>query len=629
MKKYLILNVFMLCATLSFSQNDVTLGMRIAALRYPEVGMPQENLMPVVASGKIGFVNHDGELVLPPTYDKERDIESYRFRDGLMIVKKNGKYGYLNTKLEEVIPCQFEEARPFDDGLAAVKKDKMWGFIDKKGENVIPFGYKRVCSFSFGLAAVVGDQDSIGFIDKFGIIAIPFQFDNAGQPAFMEDGRCAVKKNGVGVFINKKGEIIGNLSEGDAEPQWSMPTSFQTADASFAKTSYQLAETPYDDAWPFVDGYSIVMKKEGNEKRFGVVSIKGKEVVPCSYDQISGPFRGPVSYFIIKKSTGYGAYDVDGKEILPCEYQSIGKEGSQLIMIEKDGKKGFADASGKVVIPCQFEDARPFNAASVTAVEEKKKDKMVWNFIDRTGKVIASPAYDDALAFVNGVCPVQRKGKWGFVNESLKEISSLKYEYTFSDIREKWSYLRSLPGDPIPVSRAGKYGFIDIRGKEVIKCQYDEALAFRNGLARVKQNGAVIYIDKKGQVVDNQTPANRKSIRQSMDEQPVVTKEKSGMKALVYEDETSGKETVTPYIFDDFGANYIDGLAPVKVVGKWGLINAKGEIVVPCIYDGVEISEQGTAIVRVGSKKGFINKMGESLLPLSNVAKVQWIPIRR
>ena len=67
----------------------------------------------------------------------------------------------------------------------------------------------------------------------------------------------------------------------------------------------------------------------------------------------------------------------------------------------------------------------------------------------------------------------------------------------------------------------------------------------------------------------------------------------------------------------------------MKVVGKWGLINAKGEIVVPCIYDGVEISEQGTAIVRVGSKKGFINKMGESLLPLSNAAKVQWIPIRR
>ena len=282
-----------------------------------------------------------------------------------------------------------------------------------------------------------------------------------------------------------------------------------------------------------------------------------------------------------------------------------------------------------MVIPCQFEDARPFNASNVTAVEEKKKDKMVWNFIDRTGKVIASPAYDDALAFVNGVCPVQRKGKWGFVNESLKEISSLKYEYTFSDIREKWSYLRSLPGDPIPVSRAGKYGFIDMKGKEVIKCQYDEALAFRNGLARVKQNGAVIYIDKKGQVVDNQTPANRKSIRQSMDEQPVVTKEKNGMKALVYEDETSGKETVTPYIFDDFGANYVDGLAPVKVVGKWGLINGKGEIVVPCIYDGVEISEQGTAIVRVGSKKGFINKMGESLLPLSKAAKVQWIPIRR
>ena len=32
---------------------------------------------------------------------------------------------------------------------------------------------------------------------------------------------------------------------------------------------------------------------------------------------------------------------------------------------------------------------------------------------------------------------------------------------------------------------------------------------------------------------------------------------------------------------------FTGGLACVKKEGKWGFINPKGEVVIPCIYDGV------------------------------------------
>lgn len=634
MKKNLFLGVLSLLgasaafASSDFNGVDVSLGMRIATLRYPEVGVPHEGVLPVVVSGKIGFVDYNGEQLLPPTYDRENEINTYVFRDGVMTVKKNGKYGYLNTKLEEFVPCKYEDVGEFSDNMAPAKTDGLWGFIDTKGNMVVSSGYKHVVPFSNGFAAIVGDNDSIGFIDKFGIMSIPCQFDNRSEPKFSEDGRCVVYKNGVQIHIDRMGAVIDTVEapllsvvEEGEKISFAALKNF-----SFMK-EYALAETPYDDAWPFADGYSIVMKKFGNQKKYGIVSINGKEVVPCSFEQISGPFRGPVSYFVIKGEAGYGAYDVKGKEIIPCEYQSIGKEGKVFITVEKDGKKGFVDASGKLVIPCQFDDVRPFNSEVATAVEMKKKDKMVWNFIDKTGKVIASPEYDDALTFVNGVCPVQKKGKWGFVNESLKEFSSLKYDYTFSDFKERWSYRWSEAGDLIPVAKNGSYGFIDMKGKEVIKLQYDEASAFRKGLSRVRQNGEIFYVDKTGKKLDDQTPDFRKRMKQISVETPVVTKEKNGLKALVLESE-DGKENVTPYIFDDFGANFINGVAPVKIVGKWGLINEKGEIVVPCIYDGVEISEEGTAIVRVRSKKGFINGNGTSLLPVSgNPEMVKWITL--
>ncbi|HEX2683627.1 MAG TPA: WG repeat-containing protein [Ferruginibacter sp.] len=48
----------------------------------------------------------------------------------------------------------------------------------------------------------------------------------------------------------------------------------------------------------------------------------------------------------------------------------------------------------------------------------------------------------------------------------------------------------------------GKYGFIEHKSsKLILPAKYDEANAFKNGKARVKQDGRVFYIDKKGNEV--------------------------------------------------------------------------------------------------------------------------------
>jgi hypothetical protein len=50
---------------------------------------------------------------------------------------RGGKYGYINTKGEEVIPCKFDKVYGFFEGRAAIMigeyPDKKWGFIDKNG----------------------------------------------------------------------------------------------------------------------------------------------------------------------------------------------------------------------------------------------------------------------------------------------------------------------------------------------------------------------------------------------------------------------------------------------------------------------------------------------------------------
>ena len=59
------------------------------------------------------------------------------FKEGLAAVKKDGKWGYINTKGEQIVECKFDDACDFSEGFAWVKKDGKWGYINTKGCSVI------------------------------------------------------------------------------------------------------------------------------------------------------------------------------------------------------------------------------------------------------------------------------------------------------------------------------------------------------------------------------------------------------------------------------------------------------------------------------------------------------------
>ena len=59
------------------------------------------------------------------------------FNEGFSAVLKDGKWGYINTKGEQIVECKFDGVRGFNEGFAAVKKDGKWGYINTKGYSVI------------------------------------------------------------------------------------------------------------------------------------------------------------------------------------------------------------------------------------------------------------------------------------------------------------------------------------------------------------------------------------------------------------------------------------------------------------------------------------------------------------
>lgn len=68
--------------------------------------------------------------------------------DGLFAFRQADKWGFANTKGEEVIPAQYEEAKSFSNGLAAVQMDGKWGFINTDGLLVIDCQYEDADYFN-------------------------------------------------------------------------------------------------------------------------------------------------------------------------------------------------------------------------------------------------------------------------------------------------------------------------------------------------------------------------------------------------------------------------------------------------------------------------------------------------
>ena len=95
-----------------------------------------------------------------------KDYDNYDdFANGLAMVTKAGKKGYVNQEGKVVIPLVYEEAMQFSEGMAAVKKGSRWGFIDSTGKEVVPCEYSDANSFSNG-RGLVSKGNNYGFVDR-------------------------------------------------------------------------------------------------------------------------------------------------------------------------------------------------------------------------------------------------------------------------------------------------------------------------------------------------------------------------------------------------------------------------------------------------------------------------------
>lgn len=85
------------------------------------------------------------------------DIISYS--DGMILLEKDGKYGYMDYTGKWKLQPIYEDAGAFMEGLAYLKLDGKYGMIDKNGKTVVPFIYDSIQTTSSGVIVCHNEND--------------------------------------------------------------------------------------------------------------------------------------------------------------------------------------------------------------------------------------------------------------------------------------------------------------------------------------------------------------------------------------------------------------------------------------------------------------------------------------
>lgn len=293
-------------------------------------------------NGMYGTIDKTGKVLVPFKYESSL----YFDEDGYSRCKKDGKYGIVHKDGEETAKCIYEQTGTLSDGLMCVKSNEKWGFIDYMGNMIIPTVYKYSMDFEKGIVGM-DDVNGGSYIiskDTRRIASFP-NCSYITRLGYYDEGSLFIvsEKDGDGL-VTKDGEYILPSTYSDIEifhgcgligvkktDKWGFVDTKGTL-----KIPYKYDQIEYH----FQNGHIACKKGE----RWGIIDTSGNELVPFKYELIdqNGMFSRT------KNGDKWGAIGADGKIAFEPKYDEVGYPTTTLryYPVKLNGQDGYADYYG-------------------------------------------------------------------------------------------------------------------------------------------------------------------------------------------------------------------------------------------------------------------------------------------
>jgi len=310
------------------------------------------------------FIDPSGEkkLLLDTRYDRV-----YSFYSGLARVEKDGKIGYIDKNGNEVVPPRYAFALNFSEGRGLAKIGTNYVLVGTDGRESAPLSYSYIEKFSNGLAMAeqvkldfsggsLNRERKTGYIDPSGREVIAPQFER-GQG--FSEGLAAVMIGGQWGYI--------------ARPDRELPSAWARA---------EMAEAAYLGLIP--DGMDADYRKTVTRAEFAklavhllaaaldkpigqIVKERGVSVKPDAFRDTRDEAVLAAHALGIVSGRGGGLFDPDGA-VNRQEAALMLANVARLIGAEPDGQAaGFTDAAD--IAPWAMEAVR-----TVSAIRDRVRD---------------------------------------------------------------------------------------------------------------------------------------------------------------------------------------------------------------------------------------------------------------
>ncbi len=430
--------------------------------------------------------------------------------DGRVAVFADGYWGFVDLDGELVVPMQFYSVNSFKEGLAAVCYENYWGYIDVSGEYVIRVQYDQVEDFASG-TAIVNRNEKIGLIDRKGRYLLELEYDaiarapgqkrfkvcrgwsyglvslESGEilPAeftditFQSDGSMIAWKDGqVGLF-DENGKMllppvysqITDIGEGylrlSGEDSMAL---YNTRQKDVIQTSYRSIGKFHNELAPF----------ETQSGRWGFLDPHLKEVIPARYSWVS-----EFSWYQAAVEDENGVRIIDNHGRTPDKPRVYINEHNQKIRLRVatfNDHHGIQDKDGKWLVRPEYDEYREFSGSAVLL----KRDYS-WLIYPSENFPAGSPVFDQVGYVSKNRCLVRSRGKYGYLDDTGKIVIPLQYEEG-TDMRDNMAAVR----------KDGFWGFIDKDGGQIQPHIYDHVLPRGDGSYIVYKDTQIGFIDKAG-----------------------------------------------------------------------------------------------------------------------------------
>ena len=392
---------------------------------------------------------------------------------------------------------------------------------------------------------------------------------------------------------------------------------------------------------PYKEGELLVKQNE----KYGVINIKGNKLVDIKYDKISvdGYYTSENSYkfagYIISNTTDegyrYGYINYDGKllldpeynelsrvigitddenayilcakngqfgimkndeELIPNEYQSIEyDESNKLFTIEKSKKFGIANLDGKIIVPTEYSQ---IDITGIYLYAQNSQGITVYNTSGTEANIDTNIAILNTSNEKYKIRIDNSDGtKYGVINDEGEQVIEEKYnyiEYLFDNyfiasndqsklgviddddnvkIELNNDALQKIEGANVIQASTTADGTTKLYSKDMTEiCSMTNAnVEVRNNYIKISNELDTRYFDKKGKELKNTEvyPNNTLFAKKEGDKWGFADKNGNTVVEAKYDKVTE---------FNEYG------FAGVRLDGKWGVLNSKGEEVLAPTY---------------------------------------------